>query len=216
MWMNIVLFILDLLFPQSESVKNIEQLSSEAFLLQAHPPREEPSKDIISLFHYKDPLVQRALWELKYHGNTIVAKLMAELLYDEILEYLADSRLFLNFSDPLLIPLPSSQQRLKERGWNQTEMLANALQKKDINHLFSVRKDILIKKVHTKAQTRLSRSKRMENLKGCFEVVKPHEVKMRNIILLDDVTTTGSTLHEAAYTLKKSGALKIIAFTIAH
>lgn len=214
--MNILKYIFDFLFPPSEIVKKIESLSAEDLLLHAASPLEDPGDTIISFFNYKDPLVQQALWELKYRGNSYVAKLFADVLYDEIIEYIADQTLFQDFTEPIIIPIPLSKARLHQRGWNQTEMIADALQKKDKNRSFTVQKDILIKKFHTSSQTKLSRSQRMKNLKGCFEVIKPDDVKNRNIILLDDVTTTGSTIKEASSTLKKAGARHIVAFTIGH
>jgi ComF family protein len=214
--MNILKFILDFIFPQSAFTQNIENSTAEHFFEHASSSLEQVSDTVYSLFQYKDPFVSHSLWELKYRGNIRIAKLFANLLYDHMIEQLADMRLFFDFFDPILIPLPLSKQRFKERGWNQTEMIADALQKKDTNRSFRVRKDILIKIIHTKSQTKLSKSDRLRNLKDCFSVTKPEYVKNRNIILLDDVTTTGSTIKEAADTLLKAGARKIIAFTIAH
>ena len=56
----------------------------------------------------------------------------------------------------------------------------------------------------------------MKNLIGSFIVKNKEEIKNRNIILIDDITTTGATLNEARKTLKKAGAKKIVAFTVAH
>ncbi|KKU76429.1 MAG: hypothetical protein UY03_C0035G0001, partial [Parcubacteria group bacterium GW2011_GWA2_47_64] len=68
----------------------------------------------------------------------------------------------------------------------------------------------------TGSQTKMdTRKKRLENLKGCF-VADGKAVEGRNIILIDDVATTGATLVEARKTLLRAGARKVIAFTVAH
>ena len=61
-----------------------------------------------------------------------------------------------------------------------------------------------------------NRNIRLKNLIGSFIVKNKEEIKNRNIILIDDITTTGATLNEARKTLKKAGAKKIVAFTVAH
>jgi competence protein ComFC len=225
--MHILKSILDLIFPQVEYISKLESLSPDEFLLKVKPFIELPSENtgrslhkrtipILSLFNYKEELVHQALWEVKYKGNTVIADILAALLYDHMIEYLADRQLFDAFLHPILIPIPSSRERVRERGWSQTEILADSLQKKDKNRSFVVLKNILIKKIHTESQTKLSKSERLKNLKGCFKVAKPECVKNRNIILLDDVTTTGSTIFECAETLNQAGARKIIGLTIAH
>ncbi|MBX4197810.1 hypothetical protein KW782_00550 [Candidatus Parcubacteria bacterium] len=214
--MNFLHYFIDILFPQPIDIERIEKMTAEDFISEAPQALEQISADIVSIFNYKHPLVQKTLWELKYRGNNTLARLLADILYDEIIEYLADEALFSGFTDPLLIPIPLSSQRLQERGWNQTEMIATALQAKDRNRSFMLEKNILKKIRHTEAQTKLSKSKRLKNLKGCFAVLEPEKIKKRNIILLDDVTTTGSTILEAKTTLLKSGARNVIAFSIAH
>ncbi len=74
---------------------------------------------------------------------------------------------------PLIIPLPLSKQRRKERGWNQSELLCKAIIRHDLSHSFSYQDKILIKIRHTNPQTKLSRHERLENLKDCF-AINPH------------------------------------------
>ncbi len=214
---TLITYIIDWLFPSSYEVTYLESLGAQEFLEQAKPALDL-TPHIYSLFMYKDPLVEKALWELKYRGNRKIAELFATLLYDVIVQEIADASLFSDFTHPIIIPLPLSKERLKERGWNQSEMIVRALKKYGVTHseLFTINCDVLIKIKHTQAQTKLSRKKRMKNLKGCFAIKNPELIKHKNIILIDDVTTTGSTIEEAKNTLLKAGAKNVLAFTIAH
>ena len=79
-----------------------------------------------------------------------------------------------------------------------------------------MRTDILTRSGHAKPQTETaSVAERHQNILGCFSVIKPDAVCRKNIILLDDVTTSGATLGEAARALKTAGARKIIGLTVA-
>jgi ComF family protein len=197
---NFLGILLDLLFPPVLTSKHIASLTpaNSADL----PPY------ITSLYAYKDPHVHHAIWELKYRGNREVATIFGKILAKKIREQ--------DIKEALIIPLPLSKERRKERGWNQSELLGQALV--DNNPTLRLQLDILEKIRHTIPQTKLNRKERLENLKNCFAVT-PHkqaEVFQKNIILLDDVCTTGSTISEARNTLLQAGAKNVIGFTVAH
>lgn len=206
-------WFLNWIFPQSASRKRLESLSPSEFSSLARLPAEKPPNGVHALFYYKDPLVKDALWLLKFKGSKKIAKTFGRLLYDNIIETISEEKLFSNFSDPIIIPIPSSKKRRRGKGWNQTEMLAYEIAgcggMRALTH-------VLVKVKETARQVHLSREKRLINLRDCFRVLKPNEVKNRNIILLDDIVTTGSTLHEASKTLYESGARCVLAFTVAH
>jgi ComF family protein len=135
----------------------------------------------------------------------------AGALAELIARYLAD--IAMDTNDYLLIPLPLSRRRKNERGFNQAEEIARHLAK-----LLSLDMgtDILARVRHTKPQTETGNvAERRQNVLGCFSVTKPEAVAGRNIILLDDVTTSGATLGEAARALKTCGAGKILGLTAA-
>lgn len=113
----------------------------------------------------------------------------------------------------LILPIPLHKTRLIERGFNQSLLLskifAEILSKPIGKHLF-------IRKKATPTQTSLSQLQRQKNLSNAFHVPS-HSlsfIKNKNILLIDDVHTTGSTLNEAAKTLKHSGAQSVCALTI--
>lgn len=213
-------YFLELILPQSDGLRKLETMRAEDLRRAAARSRAAALDDLPArtfvLFDYKQPLVREAIWELKYRGNKKVAKLLSECLYEEIAEELTDRKLSENFDRPILIPVPLSKKRLQKRGWNQCELLSDALHTIDNGNFFEVRKDILIKVRDTDSQTKKNRAARLENLKDCFAVPLPEKIAGRNIILLDDVTTTGATLEEARRTLVASGARKILTVAIAH
>jgi competence protein ComFC len=111
-----------------------------------------------------------------------------------------------------LIPVPLHKSRQRERGFNQSKILAEEISK--ITGL-SVLKDALKRKKNTKDQTYLSREQREENVRGAFVVTSSEMINSKSIILVDDVITTGATLSECARILKQSGVQQILATTIA-
>ena len=191
--------------------------------LENFPSAErENAKWIFSLYDYRHPPVKKALWLLKYKGKKRLAGVMAETLYDKIMEELSDLRVMENFRTPILIPIPLSKNRYRERGYNQAELICRELAKINRergNANLKLENNILIKPKETEHQARIeNRQKRLKNILGSFSVKneKVELVKGRNIILIDDIATTGATLNEARKILKQVGAGKIIAFTIAH
>lgn len=220
--MNIKKFLenlLELLLPRSETLRRLEGMTAGEFREAARhraASLPEHSPDTLVLFDYKNPLVRRAVWELKYRGNVKIAELLATCVYEELAEELAERKSLTHFDTPLLIPIPLSKKRERERGFNQCELLADALQKCDGGNFFEVRKDILVKIRDTESQTKKNRAERLLNLKDCFAIHQPESVAGENVILLDDVLTTGATLEEARRTFRASGARRILAVAVAH
>ena len=208
--------VLDTIFPQSKLGKQLETITAEE-LFNSVPKIRHEDRNIINIFSYDNQLIKKAIWSLKFRNKKRLAKIFAEILYDRILEDLNDLQTFKNFTEPLLIPIPVSKKRFRERGYNQCELIAKELCKLDGNNSFILEKQNLIKIIDTPHQSRAkNRKERLENLKDSFRVRFPEKIKSRNIILLDDITTTGTTLREADKILRQNGARKIICLTMAH
>jgi competence protein ComFC len=182
------------------------------------PSAERESASWINpLFDYRHPPIKKAVWLIKYKGKKKIAHIFAEVMYGRIIEELADLRIMDNFKNPILIPIPLSKKRLRERGFNQAEIICKEIIKLDENKYLQMNTRSLYKIRDTEHQARIkNRADRLKNLSGTFEIKEVGAVKDKNIILIDDVTTTGATLAEAKTILKSAGAKKIIAFTIAH
>lgn len=211
--------ILNTLFPEHCIGCNLEgELLCEKCILKIPPPKpNECAIKITSVFCYKNDTTKKAIHFLKYKNKKGLGKIFARSLHDIILEELVEQKTFSNFSNPILVPIPLSKKKLKERGFNQSEIIAREMSLIDNGELLTLSTDILYKTKDTMSQASIkNRSKRMQNLKGCFSTKRQHLIKNKNIILIDDVTTTGATINEAGKILLKAGAKKIIAFTVAH
>lgn len=210
--------ILDVIFPRNcISCQKRGSLLCLSCILASPWALRESADWIFPLFDYRHPPIKKAIWFLKYQKKHNLAKIFAEVMYPRILEELSDLIKFNNFREPILIPIPIAPRRKRERGFNQSLLLGKNLIKLDKNVNFKLAKNILIKPKDTEHQARIeNRSKRLKNIIGSFEVKNKELIIGKNIILIDDVTTTGATLNEARKVLKEAGAKKIIAFTIAH
>lgn len=123
-----------------------------------------------------------------------------------------NEKLYLLFKKyDIIMPVPISKRRYKNRGYNQSELLAKGLAKVfDMNF----EKESLIKIKNNPRQSTLSQEERFLNTKGVYKIKKCDKIIDKNIILVDDVFTTGSTCNECARILKESGAKKVGVFTI--
>ena len=110
----------------------------------------------------------------------------------------------------IIMPIPLHPRRLEKRGYNQAGVLAEALGKK---LGIPVDEKNLKRRKNTKPQKELNHRERQKNMKNAFIVRK--KLKEENILLVDDIYTTGSTIEEAAKELKKAGAQNIFFLTIA-
>lgn len=112
----------------------------------------------------------------------------------------------------IIIPMPIHVKRYKERGFNQTEVLCEELKKVYPNEY---RNDLMVRTKDTPHQTGLSRDNRLLNLSNAFEITDVKKIKNKKILVVDDIFTTGSTLDEVAFTLKKAGAKTITGLCLA-
>jgi len=157
------------------------------------------------------------LWALKYRGDVEAVRVCAALLYDTIVHELSERFEFHLIEKPIVIPVPLSRTRLRERGFNQCALLALELERTDQQRFFTVDCRVIEKWRDTAPQTtQKDRGEREKNLKDCFRVLDSEKIKNKDIIVIDDVLTTGSTLKEMRTTLLAAGAKSVLSFTIAH
>jgi ComF family protein len=160
-----------------------------------------------SSFLYQEP-ISTLLLQLKFSHNLTGLASLAALI--------KETPALLDLNEPdLILPVPLHIQRLRERGFNQSQLLAQACFPEWRE---KIRFDLLKRQRPTVPQMRLSGKARRSNLHKAFCLATPfhlNEVKGKKILLIDDVFTTGSTLHECAKVLLKAGAAEIEAFTVA-
>jgi ComF family protein len=109
----------------------------------------------------------------------------------------------------LLLPVPLHPRRLKGRGFNQALLLAQAFPAKPVG------REVLIRHRHTAPQVGLNPKERRANVKGAFAVAQPESVHGKNVLLIDDLFTTGATARECARVLLRAGAARVEVLTVA-
>ncbi|MGC4377982.1 ComF family protein [Fictibacillus sp. Mic-4] len=150
-----------------------------------------------SLYIYNDHL-KEMIARIKYRGD---AKLIEAF-------QLPLKKLFKkHFKDYTVVPIPLSEKRHYERGFNQAELLARLLDVPVMN--------ALVRTIHEEKQSKKSRAERIAIKHPIFRMVEQQSVHSKNILLIDDVYTTGSTLRQAALALKEAGATTICSITLA-
>ncbi len=112
----------------------------------------------------------------------------------------------------MIMPVPLHAKRLRQRGFNQALLLAHRMSER---HGLPLVYDNLIRQRSTRPQVELKGDERIKNVKGAFTLRQPGKVEEKNIILVDDVFTTGATMNECAQVLKQAGATHVTAFTLA-
>ena len=160
---------------------------------------------VVSVYQAKGVL-RDLIHRFKYGRHFFLRQVLTEYL----LEAMQDSRLQVVPID-CLVPVPLHPTRLRERGFNQAEALAEALSKRARVPVLRC----IERRVYTNTQTRFDRVERMQNLRNAFALRKNSDVREKHLVLLDDVLTTGSTLHECAAVLRAAGAGSVRAMTVA-
>jgi competence protein ComFC len=149
--------------------------------------------------------VRTLIHQFKYKKHMYLATPLGSLLIN-LLHQKAISEI------DVIVPVPLHWKKKQERGFNQSEMMARRIGKKlsipiSINNLFRVK--------NTLSQTQLSRIQRQKNIKDAFKVKNPEKFYQKNILLVDDVLTTGMTASECAKSLENAGTNKLFLIALA-
>lgn len=112
----------------------------------------------------------------------------------------------------MIIPIPLFPSRLRERGYNQSQLLAEEISRK---YQIDLSTKGLARVRNTEHQTLLSEKERWTNICGAFRIKNPSKYSDKNILIIDDLLTTGATASEAAHTLKNAGAKTVGILTLA-
>ena len=115
----------------------------------------------------------------------------------------------------MVVPVPLHGRRLRQRGFNQSDLIARATLRHSSSTGFRLNTKCLERQRETVPQAGLTRHQRRANLRGAFVVRDPEAVRGRDILLVDDVFTTGTTIGECARVLIRAGAARVCAATVA-
>ncbi len=226
MIMKIIPLIFDFISPRFCVSCNITLFTDDYFickkcyskisLLQAHEIKSEfdrkfKNSNIVDgysslfLFEEEGPL-QDLIHNLKYNQKFKIGLFLGEKLGKDKKDIIT------NWNVDFIIPIPLFHLRKVERGYNQATYIA-----KGLSRACKIKSnETSVKRVkNTLSQTKLSNDERKENMLGAFKVSNPKKIKGKNIIIIDDVITTGTTVIELAKVLKKHGANKVFSLSVA-
>ncbi|MBU2235868.1 ComF family protein [Patescibacteria group bacterium] len=173
------------------------------------PCQNESQLDsLFALTAYQNPLLKNMLHNLKYNfasNITDAFALLLNLFFDE-------QKTFTVNKNCILVPIPLHKKRFAERGFNQSELIGDR-----ISQILQIQTNsgLLARIRNTKSQMTLNKKERLLNMKNSFVCPDPYQIKNKEIILVDDVLTTGATIKEASLALKKAGCRSVSAFVLA-
>jgi ComF family protein len=149
---------------------------------------------------------------LKYNGVRPAADVLGRMLAEAVTA-LAPA---FEQRDVLVMPVPLFKGKRRQRGFNQAEQIARAaLKASRLREPLRLVTDVLLRTRETHSQIGLTSHQRRENLRGAFAVARAQEVNGREVLLVDDVYTTGTTASECARVLRRAGASKVWVATVA-
>ena len=165
-----------------------------------------PAYDCVVSKYQAKGVLRDLIHRFKYGRQYYLRRVLA----DYLLGAMGDVRI-LAIPPDCIVPVPLHPTRVRERGFNQAEALAEIVSKWvkiPIVHCIERRR-------YTQTQTRFDRTERMRNLRNTFALRKNRDVRGKHSLLVDDILTTGSTLHECALVLRGAGAASVRAITVA-
>lgn len=180
--------------------------SAESAFVCGYCRRRRPAFDRARSAARFSGVVREMLHEFKYRDALWLAGDLADLLQGALTAQF-DCR-----SVDVVVPVPLFSTRFRERSYNQSLVLARELARR-IGRRVDGRS--LKRMRHTETQTHYNASQRKNNMAGAFSVVRPEWIRGRTVLVVDDVMTTGATLSECSRELKRAGALRVFAVSVA-
>ena len=151
-------------------------------------------------------MIRKIILNYKFHDKSYLYKTIVNFL-------LKNEKLFENLkSYDTIIPVPISTKRYKERGYNQSYLIAKEISKK---LKIKCNNNSLLKAKNIIEQSKLNKIERQKNIQGVYILCNPKALQNKKILLIDDIYTTGSTVRECSKMLMQANPKKIGVFTIA-
>jgi len=158
----------------------------------------------VSCIEYNE-LAKKIIYNLKYYKKRYISYHVAEIIFDRLMES--------NIYDfDIIVPVPLHKDKERERSFNQASIISKYIGAMTKTHVVN---RALIRSKNTLTQNQLTKEERKENLKGAFDVINRDRIKNKNILLIDDIYTTGATINECSKILLENGALDIYVATLA-
>ena len=185
---------LDVLLPPRPTERLARRLTQESMQMLARPDGALP---------YHEAQVRALVWEIKYRKNGEMLSLAGGFLANAALSLAEES-----LSMPILIPVPMHAARKAARGYNQCELLCEAIMKASPGS-FLYAPHALKRVRNTIPQQGLPKYRRLKNVAGSIEAADAQSVAGKTCIVVDDVSTTGATAHETKRALLSAGAREV-------
>ena len=158
------------------------------------------------IFNYKDQ-IRKLIIDYKFKDKAYIYKIFSEI----IIKNQKICRILKSYD--IIIPVPIHNKRKKERGYNQSELIARDIASKIGEIKFDNK--IIKKKINNKKQSSLTKNERRCNVENVYEIINQEKIINKKIVLFDDIYTTGCTVNEISKLLKNNGAREVLVFTIA-
>ena len=210
--MGVLSRLVDLIFPPRPNEALVRATSLEGVGKLVEPLLT--ASGAVALLPYRTRLVQALVIEAKFKDGRRAQELLGRVLADYLKESCQD-RMAFSLDIPVLIPVPLSSVRKRDRGYNQVERIIRAALATLEPDMLEIDTGLLIRTRDTASQTTLTAAARVSNMSGAFSVLRAPDPG-RTYIVIDDVTTTGATLREAASALQLAGALDVQTLALAH
>jgi len=165
--------------------------------------QKKPAFDrVISIYHYRDPLVW-LIQQMKFHNKPTIAHLLGRLMANH-LEHLISLK---DFQKPeVIMPVPLHYKRQHKRGFNQAEEFAKII---SATIGCPIDTQSIERNISSQQQSGLDARQRRKNVKGIFRIKNQKQLNYEHVVLIDDVMSTGSTANEIARTLKRAGVDRV-------
>lgn len=208
--------LVSLVFPPTDRAARARGIRTADLTPYATPHVFSTHYPSLAVFSYDAPPVRTLLHELKYGRNRHAASVLATALADVLAEELGDRAQFSGVEAATLIPMPISPQRYRERGFNQSALLADALLT-DMNTMTISLHEHAVSRAPGQPQTHLrTKTERIQNVRNVFSLSRPEAITNRDVILLDDIVTTGASMDALAVCVAAAQPRSLMCVAIAH
>jgi len=214
---NILEQILNLFYPPMCGICG--KLNQNFLCQKCNNTLKNQAKFNVENFQKKEKYFKELLYIFKYEGiirKTILKYKFQEgsYLYKTFVNFILKNQKFFEFikSYDTIVPVPISKKRYKERGYNQSYLIAKEISKKT---KLELQNRCIIKSKNVIEQSKLNKEEREKNIKGVYEIIDKENLQNKRIILVDDIYTTGNTVNECCRILQKAQPKSISVIVIA-
>ncbi len=211
--------LIDFFFPLTSEERRVAAMTATDFMQcaarrHAHVVRKKPYT--LSPFVYRDALVRTAIHVGKYRGKKSVCHMLGAVMWDIYGEDVAVHTLMCGMPW-FVVPVPMSPRKKRKRGYNHAGEIAHSFVSHASADVCMYAPHCVGRVTHRESQTLTrSRSERQKNAHNVFVVTDTEAVRDKNILVIDDVTTSGATMSDMARALRAAGARRILCIAVAH